>query len=30
MHGVKDSFGVKISDFKPLEKPPAEEVEKGE
>ena len=30
MHGVKDSFGMKIEEFKPLEVPPAEEVEKGE
>ena len=30
MHGVKDSLGMKIEEFKPLEVPPAEEVEKGE
>lgn len=30
LHGVKDSFGMKIEEFKPLEIPPAEEVEKGE
>ena len=30
MHGVKDSFGMKIEEFKPLEVEPAQEVEKGE